>query len=63
MYAQPQYYEQDWDDHHYSSSNQWGYNSLESYYQQTNQHSASYTQYQDQPIEEKSYLENSLKPF
>ena len=24
---QPQYYEQDWDDHHHSSPSQWGYNS------------------------------------
>jgi len=44
---QPQYYEQDWDDHHHSSPIQWGYNFPESDYQQPDQHLASYTQYQD----------------
>jgi len=42
---QPEYYEQDWDDHHHSSSSQWGYNSPDIYYQQPDQHSTSYTQY------------------
>ena len=60
---QPQYYEQDWDDHHHSLPSQWGYNSSESYYQQPDQHSAPHTQYQDQPIEEKSSLEKSFEAF
>ena len=33
------------------------------YYQQPDQHSASYTQYQDKPIEEKSSLEKSFEVF
>jgi len=60
---QPQYYEQDWDDHHHPSSSQWGYNSPESYYQQSGQHLASYTQYQDQPIEAKFFLEKIFEAF
>ena len=39
---QSQYYEQDWNNHHYSSQNQWGYNSPELYCQLPYQHLASY---------------------
>ena len=35
----------------------------DSYYQQSYQQTASYTPYQDQPIEEKSSLEKSLEAF
>ena len=48
---QLQYYEQDSDDHYHSSLIQWGYNSIESYYQLSYQHLASYTP-PEQPIEE-----------
>ena len=61
--SQPQYYEQDWNDHYHSLLSQWGYNSPESYYQQPDQHSALCTPYQDQPIKEKSSLEKSFKAF
>ena len=60
---QSQYYEQEWDNHHHSSSSQWGYNSPESYYQQPYQQTASYNPYQDQPIEEKSSLEKTFEAF
>jgi len=42
---------------------QWGYNSLESYYQKSFQKTASYSPYQDQLIEEKSSLEKSFEVF
>ena len=58
---QSQYYEQEWDNYHYSSPSQWGYNSPESYYQQPYQQTTSYTPYQDQPIEDKSSLEKSFE--
>jgi len=46
-----QYYEQDWNNHHYSSQSQWGFNSPESYCQPPYQHPASYTP-PEQPLEE-----------
>ena len=49
---QSQYYEQDWNNHHYCSQSQWGYNSPESYYQPHCQHPASYTLSPRQPLEE-----------
>ena len=54
---QYQYYEKERDNHHHSSPSEWGYNSPESYYQQPYQQTASYTSYQDEPIEEKSFLD------
>ena len=47
-----QYYEEDWNNHHYSSKSQWGYNSLESYCQPSYQHPTSYTPSPEQPLEE-----------
>ena len=44
-------YEHDWNNHHYSSQSQWGYNSPESYCQPPYQHPASYTPSPDQPVE------------
>ena len=49
---QSQYYEQDWNNHHYSSQSQWGYNSSESYCQPPYQHPASYTPSPEQPLGE-----------
>ena len=49
---QSQYYEQDWNNHHYSSQSQWRYNSPKSYCQPPYQLSASYTPYPEQPLEE-----------
>ena len=49
---QSQYYEQDWNNHYYSSQSQWGYNSPESYCQLPYQHPASYTPSLEQPLEE-----------
>jgi len=58
---QSQYYEQDWNNHHYSSQSQWGYNSPESYYQPLFQHSTSNFSNHDQLIEEKSEVTKSTK--
>ena len=49
---QSQYYEQDWNNHHYSSQSQWGYNFPESYCHPPFQHSVSNFPSHDQPIEE-----------
>jgi len=59
---QSQYYKQDWDNHHDPSLSQSGYNYPESYYQQPYQQTASYTAYQDQPIEE-NLLYKSFEAF
>jgi len=58
---QSQYYEQDWNIHHYSSQSQWGYNSPKSYCQPPFQHSASKFSSHDQPIEEKSEVIKSIE--
>ena len=58
---QSQYYKQDWNNHLYSSQNQWGYNSPESYYQPPFQQSSSYTLFSNQPIEEEYDIERSRK--
>ena len=61
--SHPQYYEQNWNDHHHFSSSQWGCNLSESYGQPPYQQPASYIPYQDQSIEEKSDLKKSLEAF
>ena len=58
---QSQYNEQKLESSSPLSQSQWGYTYPESYYQPPYQHSASYTRYQDQPIEEKSDLEKSME--
>jgi len=49
---QSQYYEQEWNNYHYSSQSQLGYNSPESYCQPPYQHPASYTPSPKQLLEE-----------
>ena len=49
--SQPQYYEQNWNNHFYSSPSQWGYNTHEPYCQPSFQQS-SYTLFPKQPTEE-----------
>ena len=56
-----QYYEQDWNNHHYSSQSQWGYNFPESYYQPPFQHSTYNFSSYDQLIEEKSEVMKSIE--
>jgi len=58
---QSQYYEQDWNNHHYYSQSQWGYNSPKSYCQPPFQHSASNFPSHDQSIEEKSKVIKSIE--
>ena len=58
---QSQYYEQDWNNHHYSSQNQWGYNSPESYCQPPFQHSTYNFPSHDQLIEKKSKAMKSIE--
>ena len=60
---QSQYYEQECDNQHHSSLSQWGYSFPESYYQQPYQQTASYNPYQNQPKEEKPYLEKTFEAF
>ena len=50
--SQSQYYEQDWNNHQYSSQSQWGYNFPESYCQLPYQYPASYTASPEQQLEE-----------
>ena len=58
---QSQNYEQDWNNHHYSSQSQWGYNSPKSHCQPSFQHSAYNFSSHDQPIEEKSKAMKSIE--
>jgi len=59
--SQLQYYEEDWNDHHHSSPNQWRYNAFESYYQPSFQQSSSYSLFSNQPIEEEFDIKRSEK--
>ena len=59
--SQSQYYEQDWNNHHYSSQSQLGYNSPESYCQPPFHHSASNFSSHNQPIEEKYEVKKSIE--
>ena len=58
---QSQYYEQDWNNYHYSSQSQWGYNSPELYCQLSFQHSVLNFPSHDQPIEEKFEAMKSIE--
>ena len=58
---QSQFYEQNWNNHLYSSHSRWGYNAHESYSQPPYQHSALYTYDQDSSIEENSESDKMLE--
>jgi len=58
---QSQYYKQYWNNHHYSSQSQWGYNSPKSYCQPPIQHSTSNFSSHDQLIKEKSEVTKSIE--